>query len=329
MNDPLVLTRDRPLLWWIGAFLLTSISGAFFYLAYTERYSIEPWQSAATAMLGLLGIAAGIWIALQVPRSTVQISHDRSELQIVRTGITGRTVERYPVALLTRLTTQTRNDDEGYELSHPALLLANGDTVQLSMLWRHGSRETNRAIEAVRTALPHLAPRGVQMLAVVALALLLRSVPAEAQSTSGTQRLWYSAERKLDLDGDAILDRVSLTAVGTRSDSLKIFLRLLVGPTVAWNEEWTSEYNLVDPPEFTSTSERDSYIRDAFDRTLETVEREPFDSAAYFSMSEEPDSALYASPPSHQVSFSYGYETTVYLRWDPRARQFVLLYSCC
>lgn len=142
---------------------------------------------------------------------------------------------------------------------------------------------------------------------------------------------WSQRVRTLDLTNDGRADRVLLVAEGTRPDSLQITLSLLVDGEVTYREEWGSSYELalVD-----STARlrphADTILRAALDSVVASVVVHPLDAPNVRLMAE--DSAILAKlepRPTHRVSFSYGYETTVRLVWDAPRGRFVRLWSCC
>ncbi len=124
-------------------------------------------------------------------------------------------------------------------------------------------------------------------------------------------------------------DTVRLRAVGHSADSLLIELTFRSGGTVHWREDWASDYELVVAPPLADAAARDSFVRGRLQRALASVEVEPFDPAAYATMADPVDSALVRRPPREQVSFSYGFETTVVLAWDPAAATLRRLHACC
>jgi hypothetical protein len=101
------------------------------------------------------------------------------------------------------------------------------------------------------------------------------------------------------------------------------------GGELFWREEWASEYELVDPPPLADSAARAVYVRSRLERALASVEIEPFDRGAYATMADPVDSAVLRQPPLRQISYAYGFETTVALVWDPFNRELRLLHACC
>ena len=141
----------------------------------------------------------------------------------------------------------------------------------------------------------------------------------------------YRRARALDLTGDDQADSVRLDAVGERPDSLRLTLALVVDGTVKHRETWGSSYELALADSARGGgSALETLLRARLDSVLSSVRVQRLDAPGVRVMAE--DRAILAAlepPPTHRVSFSYGYETTVHLAWDaPRAR-FVRLWSCC
>ena len=142
---------------------------------------------------------------------------------------------------------------------------------------------------------------------------------------------WYDRARELDLTGDGRPDGARLDALGTRPDSLRITLALIVDGATKHREAWGSSYELA----LADTSRRDGpptdvLLRARLDSVLASVRVQRLDAPGVRLMAE--DSAILAGlepRPTHRISFSYGYETTVHLVWDAPRRRFVRLWSCC
>ena len=158
-----------------------------------------------------------------------------------------------------------------------------------------------------------------------------RPTSAAASVASAASPSWYRRARALDLTGVGQLDSVRLEAVGMRPDSLRITLLLIVGGAVQHREQWSSSYEfaLVD----TSGRRRPQFaalLRARLDSVLSSVRVERLDAPGVRLLAE--DSAILSGlepPPTHRISFAYGYETTVRLVWDAPRQRFVRLWSCC
>lgn len=143
------------------------------------------------------------------------------------------------------------------------------------------------------------------------------------------EAVWFARQRTLDFTGDGQPDTVELRATGRSPDSLRIVLAFRSAGELFWREEWASEYELVDPPPLADGTARAGYVRSRLERALASIEVEPFDQGTYESLANPVDSVLLREPPAHQISYAYGYETTVALVWDPINRELRLLHACC
>jgi hypothetical protein len=142
---------------------------------------------------------------------------------------------------------------------------------------------------------------------------------------------WYSRARTLELTGDGQPDSVHLQAIGERPDSLRITLSLIVAGEEKHREQWGSSYELALADSAIRIGSRvDVFLRAQLDTVLSSVAVERIGAPGVRLMKE--DSAVFAglsSRPTHRISFSYGYETTVRLVWDAARARFVRLWSCC
>jgi hypothetical protein len=155
-------------------------------------------------------------------------------------------------------------------------------------------------------------------------------VPPESAAAAAPEP-WYRRGRTLDLTGDGQADSVRLEAVGARPDSLRITLSLLVNGLVKHREAWGSSYELALLDSTTRVSRRvDAVVRAKLDTVLASVVVQRLDAAGVRLMAEDSAALAGLEPrPTHRVSFSYGYETTVRLVWDAPRERFVRLWSCC
>ena len=154
---------------------------------------------------------------------------------------------------------------------------------------------------------------------------------ASVAANNSSSPTWYQRGRALDLTGDEQPDSAHLAAAGARVDSLQVTLRLFVGGVEKHREEWGSSYELafLDSARF-QPAQFDSLLRAKLDTVLASIVVQRLDAPSVRLMAE--DSAILAGldpRPTHRISFSYGFETTVRLVWDAPRQQFVRLWSCC
>lgn len=154
---------------------------------------------------------------------------------------------------------------------------------------------------------------------------------ATAAPAAAAPAPWHHGVRMLDVTGDGRADSIRLEAVGTRLDSLRVSLSLVVDGKERHREEWGSGYELALADSATRLGPGvDAWLRARLDRVLASVVAQPLDAPGVRLMAE--DSAVLAGldpRPTTRVSFSYGYETTVRLVWDTPRERFVRLWSCC
>src|SRR5690606_5501031 len=155
------------------------------------------------------------------------------------------------------------------------------------------------------------------------------SGPPTPVAASADSTVWLTRDRILDFTGDGIADTVRLTAVGNLVDSLRISLTFLSGEVERWSTEWGSEYELVIPAAPVEEAARAEHLRKRLDRTMASIQVEPFNRIDYVTMAQPVDSAVLRDPPAQQVRFSYGYESTVVLAWDPVAGRLRVVHACC
>ena len=157
-----------------------------------------------------------------------------------------------------------------------------------------------------------------------------RPTAAAESVASAAPPSWYRQTRALDLTKDGQPDSVRLDAVGTRPDSLRITLLLIVAGAVKHREQWASSYELALMDTSRGRPHVDALLRAQLDSVLSSVRVERLDAPGVRLLSE--DSAVLRGlepPPTHRISFAYGYETTVRLVWDAPRQRFVRLWSCC
>ncbi len=151
-----------------------------------------------------------------------------------------------------------------------------------------------------------------------------------AVATTERDTAWYRGTRTLDLTDDGRPDSIVMTAYGRRGDSLLIVLVFLVNGREAYRFTWPSAYELVDPdlPD-TMQATVDAYIRDRLRYVLARITIEPLDTASLRETHLSSFAVRSLRPlPAHEVVFSYGYESTLFLAWDSRTKRFVeLAYS--
>jgi hypothetical protein len=162
------------------------------------------------------------------------------------------------------------------------------------------------------------------------LVFLLATIGAAATAQSSP---WYQRTRQIDLTGANSRDSVVLVAHGTRPESLLVTLTFYVGGSVAHEEKWRSDYEMVDL-DVADTVPRGvtRFMQASFDSIIGWVKRERLDTVAREDLRLMGDSlALKSLPqrPTHWVTFGYGYETAVFMVWYAQRRRLVVVMTCC
>jgi hypothetical protein len=157
---------------------------------------------------------------------------------------------------------------------------------------------------------------------------------AARETTSGEAVVptpWYRRAQALDLTGEGQADSVRLEAVGTHPDSLAVTLSFVVDAAEKHREQWGSSYELALLDSAARVRPRvDAVLRAQLDSVLASVVVQRLDAPGVQLMAEDRAVLAGLDPrPTHRVSFSYGYETTVRLVWDAPGQRFVRLWSCC
>jgi hypothetical protein len=142
---------------------------------------------------------------------------------------------------------------------------------------------------------------------------------------------WYRAARALDLTGDGQTDTVRLEALGANPDSLVVELSFIVAGAEKHREQWGSSYELALLDSTARARPRvDGVLRAKLDSVLASVVVQRLDAPGVRLMAEDRVVLGTMDPqPTHRISLSYGYETTVRLVWDAPRERFVRLWSCC
>jgi hypothetical protein len=150
-------------------------------------------------------------------------------------------------------------------------------------------------------------------------------------AAAGAPSPWYHRTRALDLTGDGEADSIRVEALGVRADSLAITLSFVVDGEEKHRERWGSSYELTLVDSAARVPPRaDVALRAQLDSVLASVVVQRLDAPGVQLMAEDSVVLARLDPrPTHRVSFSYGYETTVRLVWDVSREQFVRLWSCC
>ena len=163
----------------------------------------------------------------------------------------------------------------------------------------------------------------------LALALSVAS-ESGAQAAASTPASWYRRSRVLDLTGTSPRDSVVLVATGKRADSLAISMIFYVSGAVVHRQRWTSEDELYDVDSLKKQPAKlEKFMRSRLDDVLGMVKREPINSELVEHMGDEAALRKIVPRPTHQVMFSFAFETSTFLAWDPVRKRMVVFMECC
>ena len=168
------------------------------------------------------------------------------------------------------------------------------------------------------------------LLTGLALATLVFANESHAQTTAARTAMWYRKSRALEITGTNPRDSVVLTALGKRADSLAISMTFYVDGVAKHRQRWTSEDELYDNDELRkSPAKLNAFMRTRLDDILEMVNRDTISWELVKHMGDEPLLRRIKPLPTHQVMFSFAFETSTFLAWDPVRRRLVVFMECC
>ena len=140
--------------WALGLFLLAGgLLGLAFPLGLaSDAARLEPWERAASMVIGV-GVSAGaLWWLARNPRTQVTLDLSRRSLLLVRVGITGWWVRQHSFDQLERVELERGADSDGDAVWRPRVRLRDGGVLLLSQLWSHEEAEVRRDLGAVAQA---------------------------------------------------------------------------------------------------------------------------------------------------------------------------------
>ena len=168
------------------------------------------------------------------------------------------------------------------------------------------------------------------LLAWPTIAMLLVASEPRAQPSPVTAAPWYRRSRALDLTGSNPRDSVVLTATGKRADRLASWMTFFVSDVVVHRQRWTSDDELYDVDSLRTSSARlAALMRTRLDDVLTSVKRQRINREQVSHMGDEAALRKSVPPPTHQVMFSFAFESSVFLAWDSARRRLFVFMECC
>ena len=144
--------QDSPGLHWLLGLLFVGVGAVTFLLGAgitRDTTPVAAWQRALAAVLGGVGVAAGLWLLRRSSYSRASVDRRTGRVRIVRLGLGGRRATEWPLAAVTAVRLVESKDDEGGAMFQIHLVLRDGSTVPVSELWAHG----RESLDAVVTQL--------------------------------------------------------------------------------------------------------------------------------------------------------------------------------
>jgi len=159
---------------------------------------------------------------------------------------------------------------------------------------------------------------------------LLAVSEARAQVASSPPSAFYRRSRTFDLTGSNPRDSVVLVATGKRADSLAIVMTFHVGGVVVHRQRWTSEDELYDVDSLEGNPAKlAAFMRPRLDEVLASVKRQLIDPELVKHMGDEAVLRAIKPRPTHHIMYSFAFETSTFLAWDPVKRKMVVFMECC
>jgi hypothetical protein len=118
----------------------------------TNPDELELWERLASLGIGV-GVSIGaLWWLARNPTMRVQLDLTRRQVQLVRMGVSGRSVRQISFDELVAAEVEQGSDDEGGAIWRPAVRLRDGQRVLLSELWNHDHAAVQEGVAAVAAA---------------------------------------------------------------------------------------------------------------------------------------------------------------------------------
>jgi hypothetical protein len=133
--------RDSPGMHWLLAIIFVGI-GALFVLGplglASNAHTLRWWERVLGVAMGGLGVAVGLWLFARAPSSRLRLDRVTRRVEIVRRAPWGRQGLQVSVADVTAIRLVEKTDDEGGAVFQVHLVLREGRSVPVSLLWAHG-----------------------------------------------------------------------------------------------------------------------------------------------------------------------------------------------
>ncbi|HEX8735175.1 MAG TPA: hypothetical protein VF721_07640 [Pyrinomonadaceae bacterium] len=142
-----LIVRETPGCLWIFGLFFAFIGGVFVYGSlggFVNYAKHEFWMPALSLLVGLIGVAAGIWIIYGAPMTKVVINRLENTVLLKRFGLFGRRESFYAFDEIERFCLVEEKDSEGDNIWFLGMKLADeNETIKVSSLASHDERFVN------------------------------------------------------------------------------------------------------------------------------------------------------------------------------------------
>lgn len=135
-----LIIRESPGCLWIVGLLFALVGGAFVYGALGGLIDYQrhaPWLLALSMIMGICGVAAGVWIIYGAPMTKVIIDRIEDTVWMTRYGLLGKSEIAYRFDEIRQFCLVEEKDDEGNPIWSLGMELTNNETIKISSLPSH------------------------------------------------------------------------------------------------------------------------------------------------------------------------------------------------
>jgi hypothetical protein len=135
-----LIVRDTPGCLWIFGLFFAFVGGMFVYGSlggFVNYDKHELWMLALSLLMGLTGIAVGIWIIYGAPVTKVVINRLENTVLITRYGLFGKRESFYDFDEIERFCLVEEKDDEGNNIWFLGMKLTSEETIKISSFASH------------------------------------------------------------------------------------------------------------------------------------------------------------------------------------------------
>lgn len=137
-ND--LIIKENPGCLWIFGLFFALIGILFVYGAFNGFYLFgiqATWAAGLTFLLGLTGIAIGIFVIYKTPISHLKIDKSENEVNLIRWGIFGKKDDVYYFDEIERFCLIENQTSKGLSLWSFGLELIDGEQIKITSLGQH------------------------------------------------------------------------------------------------------------------------------------------------------------------------------------------------